>query len=96
MRLLREIQTPWAPYTVAFSRDGGRLAIGGGTFYGTGGIVLVSVSDGQSESFEFSELPEYPDRHNTWPTVSGICWAADDRHLVAIRRTCSRFHLVVE
>jgi hypothetical protein len=76
------IPTPWAPYSVMFSRDGGRIAIGGGTYYGGGGILLVSLHDNEIINFKFSELEGYPNKYNTSPTVSGVSFSSDDRHLV--------------
>ncbi len=76
MRLDGQIATPWAPYAVAFSHDGTRLAIGGGTWYGFGGVVLVDLATQRSEVTSLAG----EDRSNT---VSGLAWSYDDRHLVA-------------
>lgn len=82
MRTLRTIATPWAPYGLMFSRDGTRLAIGGGSWYGGGGILLVDLASGDTRLLPTMELPRSP---NTaiGPTVSGVWFTADDRHLVA-------------
>ena len=42
MRVVRTLRTPWAPYSVMFSRDGTRLAVGGGSWYGNGVILLLT------------------------------------------------------
>jgi hypothetical protein len=65
-----------------FSHDGTRLAVGGGSWYGDGGILLLSLSSGQTELFPCVDLPS-PDQHWSAPTVSGVCFSADDRHLAA-------------
>lgn len=75
---LRTIPTPWTPYAIAFSPDGTRLAIGGGSFYGRGGILLVDCTSDRIRLFRHDELPPLGDG-----TVSGLCFAADARHLVA-------------
>ena len=83
MRVLRKIPTPWTPYSVMFSRDGGRLAIGGGTWYGMGGIILSSLSNEDRELFDFNRPPEHSNGDILSSTVSGICFTGDDRHLAA-------------
>ena len=75
MRVVHTIQTPWAPYAVTFSRDGTRLAIGGGTWYGGGGIMLVDGRTLQPVSDAVLDLGQ--------PTVSGVCFASDDSHVIA-------------
>jgi hypothetical protein len=75
---LRTITTPWTPYAVVFSRDGGRLAIGGGAHGGRGGIMLVDHGSGRSRTFSHEDLPELGGG-----SVSGLCFSADARHLVA-------------
>ena len=77
------IRTPWAPYSIMFSRDGSRIAIGGGSYNGGGGIILVPLFNKEIGHFTFMELEEYPDECNASPTVSGVCFSADARHLVA-------------
>jgi hypothetical protein len=81
MRVLRTITTPWAPYSMMFSRDGTRLAIGGGSWYGNGGILLVSLGSGEMQMFPCADLPGELDKWG--PTVSGVCFSADDGHLAA-------------
>jgi hypothetical protein len=39
-----------------FSRDGTRLAIGGGSWYGFGGILLVDLASGDTRLFPTAEL----------------------------------------
>jgi hypothetical protein len=100
MRIVRTIPTPWPPYTVMFSQDGSRLAIGGGTWYGDGGILLVDLVSGAAELSTCAELL-LPTRagHDGGhqpppsfaPTVSGVCFSNDDRHLAASMWT-SRQH----
>ena len=80
-RVLRTIPTPWAPYAVMFSRDGTRLAIGGGAWYGDGGILVVDLSSGNAELFRCVELQR--DTEDWVPTVSGVCFSDDDQHLAA-------------
>jgi hypothetical protein len=73
---------PWAPYSVMFSYDGTRLAIGGGSWYGEGGILLVELASGESKLFPCAELPS-PARRLGPLTVSGVCLSPDGRHLAA-------------
>jgi hypothetical protein len=84
MRVLRTITTPWTPYTLTFSRDGTRIAIGGGGWYGDGGIMIADLSTDHAELFRCAELQRDPD--DFAPTVSGVCFSSDDRHLVASTR----------
>jgi hypothetical protein len=64
-----------------FSRDGTRLAIGGGVFYGNGGIVVVDLFSEGTELFRCDDLPHAQD---DWvPAVSGVCFSDDDQHLAA-------------
>lgn len=92
MKLLDVIPTPWTVYAVTFSRDGSRLAVGGGTWYGHGGIMMVDVANTEArlfwcadllscdQGFERLPIPTYP---LNAPTVSGLCFSDDDRHLAA-------------
>jgi len=67
-----------------FSRDGTRIAIGGGAFYGDGGILLVRLSTDEAELFSCTDLPTGSRAGtNGSPTVSGVCFSADDGHLAA-------------
>jgi hypothetical protein len=79
MRVLRTISTPWVPYSVIFSRDGSRIAIGGGGWYGDGGLMMVDLSSESIELFPCVDLPRGP--HDWVPTISGLCFSEDDRHL---------------
>lgn len=84
MRILHTIATRWTPYSVMFSRDGTRLAIGGGTWYGSGGIVLFDVSTSAAESFPCDRFADSRGRRGHRDlTVSGVCFSADDAHLAA-------------
>ena|SRR5215218_705566 len=85
MRVVKTISTPWAPYSVMFSHDGSRIAIGGGTWYGDGGIILVNLSAGEMELFACSDLPRTPEQWN--PTVSGTCFSEDDQFLAVSTRS---------
>jgi hypothetical protein len=93
MQVLRTIPTPWAPHAVMFSRDGTRLAVAGGVWYGNGGILLLDLATGHSELFPCARLPGSPGRRTGAPTASSVCFSADDRHLVASIWTSSQ-HLV--
>lgn len=81
MRLLHTIPTPWTPYSVMFSRDGNRIAIGGGSWYGDGGVMLADILTGKFELFSGVDLEQSEDEGS--PAVSGVCFSADDRHLAA-------------
>jgi len=91
MRIIRTIPTPWHSYAVTFSRDGTRLAIGGGSWYGHGGTLLIRLEDAHQEMLSWDTLPgiSSDDITNTWtaqskvPTVSGLCFSDDDRFLAA-------------
>lgn len=74
---LRTIDTPWTPYAIAFSPDGQFLAIGGGSSRSGGGILLVDCTAERSRLFDSDELPQLSEG-----AVSGMCYAADARHLV--------------
>lgn len=91
--MLRTIETPWAPYSLMFSRDGTRLAIGGGACYGVGwygvngygpisdrGIALAALTTGELEVLQQASLPE---ELHTPLTVSDVWLTSDDRHLIA-------------
>jgi hypothetical protein len=75
LRILGAISTPWTPYSVVFAHDGSRLGIGGGAWYGFGGVLLVSLAT--------HEQTLYPGGEPLKETVSGLCFSSDDRHLVA-------------
>ncbi len=89
MHVLATISTPWAPYSVMFSHDGSRIAIGGGTWYGDGGIILASLLTGETQRFRCADLPRAPQE---WiPAASGVCFSADDSLLAASTRS-ARLH----
>jgi len=89
MQVLSTISTPWAPYSVMFSHDGNRIAIGGGNFYGDGGILLASLSTGETELFRCTDLPRAPEQ---WiPAASGVCFSPDDG-LLAVSTRSARLH----
>src|SRR4051812_30455168 len=77
MRALRTIETPWAPYSVTFSRDGTRLAVGGGSWDGEGGGMLADLASGEAEVLEMATS------RGARLSVSGVCFSPDDRHLAA-------------
>jgi hypothetical protein len=64
MKITEIISTPWAPYALQFSNDGSRLAIGGGSWYGNGGIKIVDLKSGESELFSFGYSQSAPNRPN--------------------------------
>jgi hypothetical protein len=65
-----------------FSRDGTRLAVGGGSWYGEGGILMADLSSGETQVHPCADLPA-PGRRLGPFTVSGVCFSPDDRHLAA-------------
>ena len=88
---IRNIETAWAPYTLMFSRDGSRLAVGGGSWYGNGGIVMHRLDRMESAALRWKEVPWVTVRDigslttipSGVPTVSGVCFSDDDRYLAA-------------
>ena len=72
-----------------FSHDGSRIAIGGGTWYGDGGIILARLSTGETGLFRCANLPRAP--HQGIPAASGVCFSADDSLLAASTRN-ARLH----
>ncbi|MDC0719159.1 hypothetical protein [Nannocystis bainbridge] len=84
MRVLHAIRTPWAPYSLMFANDGTRLAVGGGAWYGEGGISLARLDSG-----EVAVTPMGPQRGYGPPSVAGVYFSADDRYLVAVTRGSS-------
>jgi hypothetical protein len=60
VRILHTIPVPWTPYAVTFSRDGKRLAIGGGTYMGNGGIIIRNLSDGAEEPLRWQDYLDTP------------------------------------
>lgn len=89
MRVLHAIRTPWAPYSVMFSNDGTRLAAGGGAWYGEGGILLARVATGEVAVTPMVGDPAKMGPGGNPPTVAGLYFSADDRHLVAATRRTS-------
>ena len=92
--LVRQIDTPWSPYAAAFSRDGTRLAVGGGAWYGQGGIMLLDLEGDHTGWLDWVDVlevaPKSMSRHvaltgvpASGPTVSGLCFSDDDRFLAA-------------
>lgn len=82
MRVVGTITTPWAPYSVMFSRDGTRLAIGGGSWYGEGGVLLVHLISQKTRLFPCATIPASGRQFGPF-TVSGVCFSPDDGHLAA-------------
>ena len=92
--LVRQIDTPWSPYAVTFSRDGSRLAMGGGACYGEGGIMLLDLEADRRGWLDWLNVPGVAatsmPRDSTLtsppigvPTVSCLCFSDDDRFLAA-------------
>jgi hypothetical protein len=78
---VEEIATPWCPYTVAFSRDGMRLAIGGGSGSGDGGIAVHRLQDSAHEYLD-------------WRTVlHGVEPAQQDAPTYPLYRECQEFRV---
>jgi len=55
VHVLDRIRVPWTPYGLTFSRDGARLAIGGGTWYGNGGIIVRVLRDGTDVTLDWRD-----------------------------------------
>jgi hypothetical protein len=92
--LVRQIETPWSPYAVTFSRDGIRLANGGGSWYGHGGIMVRDSDRERTSWLDWMNVPAVAAHvrrsdltHTTSPTaipaVSCLCFSDDDRFLAA-------------
>ncbi len=86
---MHAIRTPWAPYSVMFSNDGTRLAVGGGAWYGEGGILLVRLATTAVAVTPMVGDAAKPGPSGNPPTVAGLYFSADDRHLVAATRRTS-------
>ncbi|MCG8565597.1 MAG: hypothetical protein MI747_11010, partial [Desulfobacterales bacterium] len=80
MNVIQTLPTPWTPYSVTYSQDGRLLAVGGGTWYGDGGILLVSTDDFEVSDNRFAQMPGCSTGFGP-PTASGITFSADGRHL---------------
>ncbi|MCY0991835.1 hypothetical protein OV203_32150 [Nannocystis sp. ILAH1] len=65
--------------------DGERIAVGGGAWYGGGGILLARLS---SDEVALHPVQESGRRF----TVSGVCFSGDDRHLAASTWSASHHH----
>jgi len=82
MKVYQIIETPWAPYSVMFSCDGKNLAIGGGTWYGNGGLILYSLDQSRSAVFPLGDVTKNL-HHANLCTVSGVCFSNNNRYIVA-------------
>jgi hypothetical protein len=91
---VRQIDTPWSPYAVTFSRDGSRLAMGGGSWYGHGGIMLLDLERERSGWLDWIDVPAVAAKSMPYdstltsvptdiPTVSCLCFSDGDRFLAA-------------
>jgi hypothetical protein len=92
VRVIERLPVAWSPYAVTFSHDGTRLAIGGGTWYGLGGITLIDLRTRERADHPIGALdPSLLEtaaslrRAATAPqrSVSGLAFTSDDRHLLA-------------
>ena len=77
------IETEGTPYTVAFSPDGNRLAIGTGWFYGGGKIILHDLPTGESRTFDLHELTKSADVPAGNASVSCVAFDGSGRFLAA-------------
>lgn len=80
---------------MTFSRDGSRLAMGGGSWYGHGGIILLDIERDRARWLDWMDVPAVAAKltrrpnptHTTSPTVvptiSCLCFSDDDRYLAA-------------
>lgn len=92
MRTVWSLETPWAPYSVMFSNDGTRLAIGGGTWYGEGGVVIAELETGAFRCTAAGDLlATIPDQQSA-PSIAGVYFSADDRHLAVATRGSGQSH----
>lgn len=90
MRVVQLLRTPWSPYSAMFAADGARIAVGGGTWYGAGGVLLARLGADEVELCPTKTFADFKARGA--PTVSGICFSADDRHLIASTWSSSHHH----
>ena len=56
MQLVDTIRVPRTPYGSTFSHDGARFAIGGGTWYGNGGIIVRALQDGTDVTLHWEDF----------------------------------------
>ena len=88
---IKDFDTHWTPYAVTFSHDGGRLAVGGGSWHGHGGIIVAALDDWRNEPLDWAEVPwvaarglsEGTTSPSGVPAVSSLCFSDDDRVLAA-------------
>jgi hypothetical protein len=88
MRVVSKISTPWAPYSVMFSNDGTRLAIGGGSWYGEGGLMVCALATGTSWGTANRDVLAAQGEPRD-VTTAGVYFSADDRYLVVATRGSS-------
>jgi hypothetical protein len=86
MRTLWSLETPWAPYSVMFSNDGTRLAVGGGSWYGDGGVVITELETGAFCCTAARDLVATIPNQRSVPSIAGVYFSADDRHLAVATR----------
>jgi hypothetical protein len=70
MHVVHTITTTWAPYSLIFSLDGTRLAIGGGSWYGRGGFLIFHLTS-QETTPKASTSPHNP-RQSPRPTCHAV------------------------
>jgi hypothetical protein len=87
MRVLQTFSTRWTPYSLTFLSNGSRLVIGGGTFYGKGGIAIIDLTTGDPEVFSCSDLVPRRSERDWVPTVASLCLSDGDRYLAAATRS---------
>lgn len=92
MRTVWNLETPWAPYSVMFSNDGTRLAVGGGTWYGEGGVVIADLETGAFRCTAARDLLTNIQNQESAPSIAGLYFSADDRHLAVATRGSGQRH----
>ena len=83
MHIRHIFDTPWTPYAVTFSHDGRRLAMAGGSWYGGGGIRIYGLPRDLASAKSLKAGCSKKGQRATVPTISGLCFSRDDRHLAA-------------
>lgn len=68
-----------------FSNDGTRLAVGGGTWYGAGGLVIADLGTGAFRCTAAADLFAIPEEEAA-PSIVGVYFSADDRFLAVATR----------